>query len=262
MMQGVATDLLTGVSGAVVGGVLGLVGGGGSILAVPLLVYAVGVPSPHVAIGTGAIAVSLSALANIGLHARNGNVRWPCAILFSLAGVSGALAGAHFAKMVDGPRLLVLFGGLMLVVGAAMLQPRKDGAADFVRLSRSTAAHMAPRLTLAGLVVGAMSGFFGIGGGFLIVPALMFTTGMPLTAAIGTSLVAVAAFGASTAASYAASGLVDWRIAAIFVGGGLIGGMGGVALGRRLAGYKFLLTYIFAGVVIAAGLYVVIRGLW
>ena len=86
-------------------------------------------------------------------------------------------------------------------------------------------------------------------------------TGMPLISAIGTSLVSVAAFGASTAGSYAVSGLIDWRIAAIFIGGGLLGGILGVALSKRLATHKFMLNYIFAGVVIAAGLYVVIRGL-
>jgi uncharacterized membrane protein YfcA len=244
-----------------VGAILGLVGGGGSILAVPLLVYAVGIASPHVAIGTGAIAVSISALANLGLHARSGNVKWPCALVFSVAGVGGALIGAHFAKMVDGKRLLFLFGILMLVVGASMLRPRKDyGLAD-VKLTSKSAAHLLPRLLGIGLATGLMSGFFGIGGGFLIVPGLMLAAGIPLINAIGTSLVSVAAFGASTAASYAVSGLIDWRIAAIFVAGGLLGGLAGVAIGKKLAGQKFLLNYIFAAVVIAAGLYVVVRGL-
>lgn len=260
-MHGLMTDLLTGASGALVGAILGLVGGGGSILAVPLLVYAVGIPSAHVAIGTSAIAVSISALANLGLHARSGNVRWPCAALFSVAGVAGALTGAHFAKMVDGQRLLFMFGLLMLVVGVVMLQPRAEKANDGLRLTRASASHMAPRLIGVGLLVGLMSGFFGIGGGFLIVPGLMMATGMPLISAIGTSLVSVAAFGASTAGSYAVSGLIDWRIAAIFIGGGLLGGVLGVALSKRLATHKFMLNYIFAGVVIAAGLYVVIRGL-
>ena len=105
-----------------------------------------------------------------------------------------------------------------------------------------------------------MSGFFGIGGGFLIVPGLMLATGMPLTLAIGTSLVAVAAFGAATAASYAVSGLIDWPIAGIFVFGGLIGGLAGVALGKRLAARKQVLNVVFASLVIAVGIYVVARG--
>lgn len=249
------------MSGVVVGAILGLVGGGGSILAVPLLVYVVGVAQPHVAIGTGAIAVAISALANLRLHARAGNVKWPCAAVFSIAGVAGALAGAHFAKMIDGQRLLFLFGLLMLAVGAAMLLPRKDLGLANVRLNAESAARLLPWLGGIGLSVGLLSGFFGIGGGFLIVPGLMLATGMALTHAIGTSLVSVAAFGAATSASYAASSLIDWRIAGLFVLGGMVGGIAGTRLGKSLASRKFLLNYIFAAVVIAAGLYVVARGL-
>lgn len=255
------TDLWAALSGILVGGILGLVGGGGSILATPLLVYAVGIASPHVAIGTSAIAVSMSALANLVLHWRAGNVRWPCAIVFSVTGVLGALAGAHFAKMMDGKRLLFLFGILMLGVGAAMLLPKNDAGDPQVRLNRESAGKMAPILVATGLAVGLLSGFFGIGGGFLIVPGLMFATGMPLINAIGTSLVSVMAFGAATATSYAASGLIDWRVAAIFIVGGILGGAGGVALGKALAHQKRALGLIFAGVVIAAGIYVVVRGL-
>ncbi|MBN9057909.1 MAG: sulfite exporter TauE/SafE family protein, partial [Rhizobiales bacterium] len=102
--------------------------------------------------------------------------------------------------------------------------------------------------------------FFGIGGGFLIVPGLMLATGMPLPFAIGTSLVAVSAFGAATASSYAASGLVDWRLALVFILGGLAGGLGGAAIGGKLANRKALLGRIFAGVVITVGLYVLLRG--
>ena len=114
----------TTISGGVVGLVLGLVGGGGSILAVPLLVYAVGVTSPHIAIGTSAIAVSLSALGNVVSHARAGNVKWRCAAVFASAGVVGAVAGSTVAKALDGQKLLVLFGALMIVVGLAMLRKR------------------------------------------------------------------------------------------------------------------------------------------
>ncbi len=116
-----------------------------------------------------------------------------------------------------------------------------------------------PLLIGIGFAVGLLSGFFGIGGGFLIVPGLMLATGMPLTIAIGTSLVAVAAFGAATAASYAVSGLVDWQIAGIFVFGGLIGGIAGIALGNILAAREQALNVVFAGLVVAVGIYVVVR---
>ena len=105
-------DVLSLASGSLVGLILGLIGGGGSILAVPLLVYVVGVPSAHVAIGTSAIAVAASAAINLSGHARAGTVRWPCAIVFALCGIAGAAIGAQLGKMVDGEKLLTLFGAL------------------------------------------------------------------------------------------------------------------------------------------------------
>ena len=206
-----APDATTVGAGAIVGLVLGLLGGGGSILAVPLLVYGVGVASPHVAIGTSAIAVSASAFANLIAHWRVGNVRWPCAGVFALAGVAGTVVGSSVAKTVDGQRLLALFGVLMIAVGLAMLRRSEQVDNPDVRLSSATAMQLLPSLVGIGFGVGSLSGFFGIGGGFLIVPGLMAATGMPIASAIGTSLVSVTAFGAATAASYAVSGLVDWR---------------------------------------------------
>ena len=200
-MMDFPVGISTTISGGIVGLVLGLVGGGGSILAVPLLVYAVGVTSPHVAIGTSAIAVSLSALGNVVSHARAGNVKWRCAAVFASAGVFGAVAGSTVAKALDGQKLLVLFGALMIIVGITMLRSRSTAGNPEVRLSMTTARELLPLLLGIGFAVGLLSGFFGIGGGFLIVPGLMLATGMPLTMAIGTSLVAVAAFGAATAAS-------------------------------------------------------------
>ena len=112
-----------------------------------------------------------------------------------------------------------------------------------------------------GTGVGALSGFFGIGGGFLIVPGLISATAMPLLNAIGSSLVSVAAFGATTAVSYAASGLVVWRIAGLFVLGGLAGGYAGIEAAKALAGRKRVLAIVFSAVVAVVGLYVTARGL-
>jgi uncharacterized protein len=259
MSQAAAADLASALSGSLVGAVLGLVGGGGSVLAVPLLVYAVGVPSAHVAIGTSALAVSLSALANLGGHWRAGTVKWRCGLTFAAAGVAGALAGSTLAKAVDGSALLAAFGALMVAVGALMFVRRRSEGDALVELNRHTARRMLPALLGAGLVTGALSGFFGIGGGFLIVPALMMATGMALPNAIGTSLISVTAFGASTATNYALSGLVNWHIAAFFILGGLLGGIAGTSLGRRLSARKGVLATVLAGVIMAVGVYVIAR---
>jgi uncharacterized membrane protein YfcA len=227
----------------------------------PLLLYVVGVASPHVAIGTSAIAVALSALANLMGHARAKRVKWPCAFTFSAAGIAGAYAGSSLAMLVPGQQLLSLFGLLMVIVGTVMfLRKDAEGNPD-VRLSFSTARQLLPLLLVIGFGVGALAGFFGIGGGFLIVPGLMLATGMPISFAIGTSLVAVTAFGATTAANYAISGLVDWRIAGLFIAGGILGGLFGNLAGRWLNRFRGGLSMFFALFVILIGLYVTWKGI-
>lgn len=247
-------------SGGLIGLVLGLIGGGGSILAVPLLVYAVGVPSAHVAIGTAAFAVALNAATSLGLHAWRTSIRWPCALVFSAAGVGGALAGAAFGKSVDGQKLLALFGLVMIVVGVVMLRPKPASGSQSARLTRENARRLLPRLVVLGAGVGLLSGFFGIGGGFLIVPGLILATDMELQDAASASLVAVTAFGIASASSYAWSGLVDWPVAALLVGGGAVGAIAGTKANTVLARRKGLLTRVFAWFVIGAGLYVGGRG--
>jgi uncharacterized membrane protein YfcA len=162
MMQGV----LGLASGALVGFSLGLVGGGGSILAVPLMVYVVGVPDAHVAIGTSAIAVAANAAVNLSNHARGGTVVWSCALPFAAAGITGAFAGSILGKMVDGQKLLALFALLMLVIAVLMLKTRSRIGLPEVQMTLANT----PAILGLGLVTGALSGFFGIGGGFLIVP--------------------------------------------------------------------------------------------
>lgn len=256
-MMDTATVLAALASGGVIGLILGLVGGGGSILAVPLLLYVVGVGSPHAAIGTAAVAVSVNALASLIGHARAGRVKWRCAGVFAVSGMIGAAMGAELGKAIDGKRLLVLFGMLMIGVGLSMLRKRRTAESPDVRLTRASAATLLPRLIPIGLGVGLAAGFFGIGGGFLIVPGLILATAMPLPYAIGTSLVVVSALGLTTATSYALSGLVDWPITALLVAGGVGGTIAGVALGRTLGTRKGLLEKGFAGVVIAVGSYVI-----
>ena len=244
-------------SGMLVGFSLGLVGGGGSILAVPLMVYVVGVPEPHVAIGTSAVAVAANAAMNLSNHARGGSVRWSCALVFAGAGIAGAFAGSIAGKMIDGQKLLALFALLMLVIAALMLKTRsRIGVAD-ARMSWDNT----PAVVGLGLATGTLAGFFGIGGGFLIVPALRLATGMSIMNAISSSLVAVTAFGLTTAASYAWSGLISWQLAGLFVAGGLAGGLIGTRSAQLLAGRRGALNIVFAVVIIAVALYMLARNL-
>jgi uncharacterized protein len=254
-------DILSIISGALIGLIMGLVGGGGSIIAVPLLLYVVGVPTVHAAIGTSAVAVSLNALGNLAISANRGLVKWPCALVFSGAGILGSYLGSHLALQIPGAKILALFGGLMLVIGTVMLL-RKDAEGDSdVRLNLKTARNMLPWLLTIGLGVGGLAGFFGIGGGFLIVPGLMLATGMPITYAIGTSLVAVTVFGAVTASNYAMAGEVLWRTVGLFVSGGIIGSLIGQWLSTKLGNHKKMLQSVFATFVIAVGVFTIYKGM-
>jgi uncharacterized membrane protein YfcA len=249
-----AGELLAVLCGSAVGFSLALIGGGGSILATPLLLYVVGVRDPHVAIGTSALAVSANAFANLWPHARAGHVRWRAAFVFAAAGVLGAWLGSSVGKAMDGHRLLALFALLMLLVAFLMLRGRHRGGADRYPLPNTL-----PRLGAVGLGAGGLAGFFGIGGGFLIVPGLMFASGMEIINAIGTSLFSVGTFALTTAGNYAASGLVDWRIAAEFIGGGVVGGWLGALGAHRLAGTRGALNVVFAVVIVLVALYMLYR---
>ncbi|OYX58600.1 MAG: hypothetical protein B7Y86_02625 [Brevundimonas subvibrioides] len=256
-MIDLARDALTLASGGLVGFSLGLVGGGGSILAVPLLVYLVGIGDAHVAIGTSAVAVASNAGINLVSHARKGAVKWRCASVFAAAGVVGALIGSFAGRQVDGDNLLALFAVLMLVVGGLMLRNRSGQGLPDVRLS----AENGPRLVGLGFGTGLLSGFFGIGGGFLIVPGLILATGMPILNAVASSLVGVAAFGVTTASSYAWAGLVDWRVAAIFIAGGVVGGLIGARVARIMNRKRGALNVLFAGLIFVVALYMLARTL-
>jgi len=245
-------------SGALVGFSLGLVGGGGSILAVPLMVYVVGVPRPHIAIGTSAIAVAANAAINLFNHARGGTVMWAIGLMFAVSGIAGALAGSVLGKMLDGQKLLALFALVMLVIAMLMLKARTRVGASEVTMSRANL----PAVVGLGVATGTMSGFFGIGGGFLIVPALMLATGMSIMNAVSSSLVAVTAFGLTTAASYAWSGLVAWHLAGLFIVGGVVGGVAGTRAARHLSARRGALNIVFAAVIIVVALYMLARNLW
>jgi uncharacterized membrane protein YfcA len=249
------------MAGTLVGLVLGLIGGGGSILAVPMLIYVVGVASPHVAIGTSAVAVAASAVINLVLHAGQGTVKWRCATLFALVGAMGAWVGATLGKATNGQSLLALFGAVMIAVGILMVRPRSQGDNPDVRLDMQSVSILGPRLVATGAATGFASGYFGIGGGFLIVPSLLFATNTPMIAAVGSSLLAVAAFGATTALSYSHSGLVVWPLAGVFVAGGVLGGIVGTRFAKALGRHRRVLTISFGVFVAGVGTYIFLHGL-
>ena len=242
-------------AGILVGFTLGLVGGGGSILAVPLMVYLVGVRNPHIAIGTSAFAVAINAAAGLLSHARAGTVKWRCGGMYATAGIIGAFAGSSLGKLIPGEKLLVLFALLMLVVGVLMLRGRGNSGEPGAECNREKA----PKVLGFGLGTGAFSGFFGIGGGFLIVPGLIGSTGMPILNAVGTSLVAVTAFGLTTAFNYALSGLVNWPLAFTFIAGGVLGSVAGMLLARQLSGRTGRLTTVFATLIFVVASYMLFK---
>ncbi|ALR09566.2 sulfite exporter TauE/SafE family protein [Xylella fastidiosa] len=243
-------------SGGLVGFALGLLGGGGSILATPLLLYVVGVTNPHIAIGTSAVAVSANAYANLIAHAWKGHVWWRSAVIFALVGTLGAFLGSSIGMLIDGQRLLFLFGLLMAMVGLLMLRGR--ATAPHAE-QHQTVLRMCMKTSAVAILTGAASGFFGIGGGFLIVPALIFATKMPTINAIGSSLLAVGTFGLITTLNYARHDLVDWTIAMEFIVGGITGGGLGTLLATRFSASKHLLNRVFGLIVIAVAIYVIWR---
>ena len=152
-------DIAALFSGGGVGFLLGMLGGGGSVLAVPLLLYVVGVPGAHAAIGTSALGVGANALTALAGHARRGTVKWPCAIVFSLAGSAGAFAGSSLGRLVPPGPLMLAFAAAMVLVAVSMLRPAASGGDPDVHISPPIAL----RLAGLGLAAGMAAGFFGIG---------------------------------------------------------------------------------------------------
>ena len=247
--------VLGATAGSVVGLILGLAGGGGSILAVPMLIHVVGLRNVHVAVGTGAFAVAACSLVNLVGHLRVAQVPWRAAGLFGAAGILAALLGADLGKQFDGSRLQFLFALVMLAAAGMMV--RRRFRPTVVR--QDAARESVPKLVGFGGATGLISGFFGIGGGFLVVPGLVAATGMPLVSAVGCSLVVITAFGVTTGFSYALSQLVDWPLVLAFVAGGAGGGLGGLRLRSACAARKGLLDTVLAALIAGAGLVMLMR---
>jgi uncharacterized protein len=206
---------------AIVGVALGMLGGGGSILMVPLLTYIGGLDAKQ-AIATSLLVVGVTSAISAFGHARAGRVRWDVGLVFGGAGMAGAYGGGLLARFVPASTLLVGFAVLMCVAAAARLRGRAD-------LSDADRAPMR-RLVAVGLAVGVVMGLVGAGGGFLLVPALVLLAALPMSAAVGTSLIVIALQSFAGLAGHLAGTPIDWRSAAVIAAAAVAGGM----LGGRL----------------------------
>lgn len=251
----IETLLIAGLGGVMIGLLLTVFGGGGSVLATPWLLYVVGVADVHMAIGTSAAAVAVNAATGLMVQARAGRVKWPCASVFAIAGLAGSLIGAHFGKQMDGAHLVKWFAGAMIAIAISMVLPRKSEGDPSVHLAPAMVLKLAP----VGLLAGLAAGFFGIGGGFLIAPGLMASTGMTLANAAASSLVSVTLFGGATSVSYAMSGQVDWSLFGALVAGGALGAAAGAPVARWMASRLAVSRLVFAAFVVAVAIYILLR---
>ncbi len=212
-------SLLIGVS-------LGLLGGGGSILTTPILIYALGVET-RAAIATSLLVVGVTSLAGMIGHARSGNVIWRVGLLFGAAGMVGAWLGGRLAALIPAETLMILFAGMMLATSVAMFRGRRDGGAQVVA--------PAWKVVVEGVVIGIVTGLVGAGGGFLVVPALTLLGGLPMPHAIGTSLLVIAMKSFAGFSGHAASVSIDWRLAAMVTAAAVVGSLIGGQLTRLVA---------------------------
>ena len=234
--------------GLAIGLVLGLLGGGGAILAVPGLVYILHA-EPHAAIAASLAIVAVGALTGLLTHARSGRVAWLTALQLGITGAAGAIAGTWLGQQVAGERLLALLGLFMLAAAVLMVR-RPSGNA-------MPAAVSLWKTTTIGLGLGVVTGFFGVGGGFLIVPALTLLLGLPMRLAVGTSLTVIAMNSSAGLLGYLGGGQVDWPLTTLVS----LGAVAGAVVGGRLAGTvpEHSLRRGFAGLVTVVALYLVYR---
>lgn len=207
-----------------VGVALGLLGGGGSILTVPLLAYVAGMDAKQ-AIATSLLVVGVTSAIGAVSHARAGRVQWRTGLIFGAAGMAGAYAGGVLARFIPGTVLLIGFALMMIATAVAMLRGRKnvDAAAGDHRLP-------VPKILVEGLVVGLVTGLVGAGGGFLVVPALALLGGLPMPVAVGTSLIVIAMKSFAGLGGYLTSVQINWSVALGVTGAAVVGALIGARL--------------------------------
>jgi uncharacterized membrane protein YfcA len=230
---------------------LGFFGGGGSILTVPLLVYVFG-QEPKQAIASSLLIVGTTSAVAVVQHARAGNVRLREGLIFGAAGMVGAYAGGRASALLDGGFLLLLFASMMVLTSIAMWRGRGERTGD-----EAPDASAVTKLLAQGLAVGAFTGLVGAGGGFLIVPALALWGGLPMPAAVGTSLLVIVLKSAAAFLGYASHVSVDYTMAASITGCAIAGSFAGTRLARRVDPAS--LRRAFAGFVLAMACVILVR---
>ncbi|MCS6978348.1 MAG: sulfite exporter TauE/SafE family protein [Gemmatales bacterium] len=247
--------------GLVVGFSLGLTGGGGSIFAVPLLMYGLGMPLKE-AVGVSLAAVGTTSLLGALGRLRTGELQIAAGVVFALVGMAGTPLGVWLHGQLPEKLLLVLFAGLMLVIAIRMAWV-SSGPRPAATVNLAGFPSWLRWLTLAasGFAVGVLSGMFGVGGGFLIVPALVLVGGMEMHRATATSLLVIALISLGGVISHLKAGRpLSWEITAAFVLGGAAGLALAIPLARRLSGAA--LRQIFAAVIVAVALFILFRTLY
>jgi uncharacterized membrane protein YfcA len=260
-------NLLLLAAGVAVGVVLGALGGGGAVLTVPVLVYGLGMPA-HTATTASLVVVGTAALVSAVPHARDGRVRWGQGLVFGLLGTLGTAVGSWLSRDLDPDLLLLGFAGLLLVI--AVLMWRRAGADEPPVAGPTTSGLDGPGVPAdrprarPGLVVatatgvGLLTGVFGVGGGFAIVPALVMALGFPMGAAVGTSLVVIAVNSATALTGRLATGVqLDWPVVLAFTALAVAGGL----LGSRVTGRvrPSTLQRAFAALLVAVATYMAVR---
>jgi hypothetical protein len=225
---------LTALLFLVIGITLGLLGGGGSILTLPVLVSVLHV-EPRGAIAMSLLVVGTTSATATVAHARRGGVAWRTGLVMGIAGMAGAYAGGRLTRFVAAEVLLGAFAVIMLVTATLMLRGRRGGAAPEASPPRGAAGrHHSLRVAAAGAAVGVVAGFVGAGGGFLIVPALIFFAGLPMRRAVGTSLFVIALQSFAGLAGHLGHARFDWTLAAVVTAAAAAGSLVGTRIGRRV----------------------------
>ncbi|GAB6045805.1 sulfite exporter TauE/SafE family protein [Caminibacter profundus] len=245
------SEIILALIGGLLSGVaLGLTGGGGSIIAVPLLVYLVG-EDIHLAIITSLIAVGVISLIASFSYIKESLVKFKIAFLMATPGIISIYLGSLANKVLKGPELLISFAILMIFIGFKMTKPKNQ------KINKKTTGIDYKKILILGFVTGFASGFFGVGGGFLLVPALYMGANLKIKEAIATSLFIIFLFGVFGLLSYVIQGReIDYSISAIFAVGGALGGFIGAYFAKKINQDRLRFIFAIFTIIMGIGIFI------